>query len=502
MRLHVILVALDLAIAGTLPDGEFDPANSWIADASFFEDFNYLEKRKFFYPRGVGYLNDQPVKYRILDEHLQIEKLREACKGSTNRRDAVMHKLLEDHPWRTKDDKEATFLFVPTYAGAVFDGECGPDAEKLLAELMAELYNKEDFKQAHGQDHIMYSSSESVHERNLARARMIAKEFKAYDTSAMSKADPSVIDYMMSQMTTLETFYRPTMQYCQLFVPALRPADYHVIDTGVPPPPDPEHDDMDWETFKSHRPIEIAMLDTVLPDDRKYATRLTAFTNLSGEASETDVLVALADSKVANATECSKVDLESAGSKSLRCKLKDELSPLEVSQFRQQLFSKARFALITRGSTPHPEAIYDALQAGAIIINTVDKNLDMGLPFQCQVPWEDFTIRIATPKFDADPSNAVKEALQSLSTLDLTRKIKLAKYYRVDVLTHPGFGQTTLIVDNIMLNVLRRCQDEQTLALRHGTSRWNTHCPHMDYGKISLIKRTYHNCDLPPWHMF
>eukprot|EP01056_Protomagalhaensia_sp_Gyna25_P002356 Protomagalhaensia_sp_Gyna_25__2355@NODE_22_length_7715_cov_56_973033_g15_i0_p2_GENE_NODE_22_length_7715_cov_56_973033_g15_i0NODE_22_length_7715_cov_56_973033_g15_i0_p2_ORF_typecomplete_len499_score93_67Exostosin/PF03016_15/6_6e22EnoRase_FAD_bd/PF07055_12/0_14_NODE_22_length_7715_cov_56_973033_g15_i08782374 len=498
MRAGLLLLAARSVLPGTLPDGDFDPEKAWIKDVGFYEDFDRLERRQYFYPRGVGYLNDQPVFFKFLNEtngYPEVADLAAKCGKAQNQRDFVMHSLLLHHEWLTDDDSEATFFFVPTFAGIVLAGECEPDAEEILAKLMVRLRDRPQFKQTHGHDLMMYSSSEAVHDRHRERAQKIVQEHMGYDTEKMSQGDVSVIDYMMSQMVSLEAFYRPNMQFCQLFVPPLLPGDAVVGDKKAIHPQDmPIDDSTDWASYVASRPLNLVMMEGITREDPKYAVRLQAYETLADSKNK---IVAL--NGLQQATECRVESIEKPGA--THCVLNQELTPFDVSQVRQRLFANAKFALITRGATPHPDSFYDALAAGTLIINTIDKSLDMALPFQCQVPWEDFTIRLPTAAFQADPQKTVTEALQALSPEEFSKKLKLQKYYRRDLLVLPGFEQETLIVENIMLNALKRCQDEQLLIPRNKT-RWGINCPHMDYGKVSILKRTLHNCDMPPWQNF
>eukprot|EP01057_Protomagalhaensia_wolfi_P002041 Protomagalhaensia_wolfi_Nauph_80__2040@NODE_229_length_3117_cov_135_628005_g170_i0_p1_GENE_NODE_229_length_3117_cov_135_628005_g170_i0NODE_229_length_3117_cov_135_628005_g170_i0_p1_ORF_typecomplete_len563_score96_14Exostosin/PF03016_15/1_1e18UcrQ/PF02939_16/31UcrQ/PF02939_16/25_NODE_229_length_3117_cov_135_628005_g170_i02921980 len=498
MRGGLLLLAAGSVLGGTLPDGDFNPERAWIKDVEFYEDFDRLERRQYFYPRGVGYLNDRPVLFKFLNEtngYPEVADLAAKCGKADNRRDFIMHSLLLRHEWLTNDDSEATFFFAPTFAGVVLDGQCEADAETTLAKLMARLRDRPQFKQAHGHDLIMYSSTEAVHNRHRERAKKIVQDHLAYDKEKMSQGDPSVIDYMMSQMVSLEAFYRPNMQFCQLFAPQLLPGDAIVADKKAIPPQDmPVEDRTDWSSYVADRPLNVVMMEEIVRGDPKYAVRMRAYETL---ADANNKIVALKG--LQQATECTAESIEKPGA--THCVVQQKLTPFDLSQVRQRLFAKAKFALITRGATPHPDSIYDALAAGTLIINTIDKSLDMALPFQCQVPWEDFTIRLSTAAFEADPPKAIKEALESFSPDEFGRKLKLQKYYRRDLLAVPGFEQDTLLVENIMLNALKRCQDEQLLIPRNKT-RWGINCPHMDYGKVSILKRTYHNSDMPPWQNF
>lgn len=507
-----IAIALTLAAGGTLPDGEFDISNSWITSPeNFFDDFDRLEKRKFFYPKGVGYLNSEAVTYKVLtpqDGFPEIARLSDMCKDAKNQRDYVVNDLMSNHEWALKGDKNNTkifFYYVPTFAGPVLDGECGPNAEAELVSLMRGLWRRPSFATMHGHDLIMYASSESVHERHLARTRKIAQDHIAYDTAAMEKGDVSLIDYMMSQMTSLEAFYRPSLQFCQLFFPIILPEDIAIHRKDNTTASGESHmnrdDPISWTQYAERRPVEIVMMETIKKDDPKYAVRQKAFEALGGSTGDAKPrqIIALQQSNVAG-TQCDWKTIKDK-TESIHCIMNKAVSDIEESQHRQELYSRARFALITRGATPHPQSIYDAIKSGTLIINTIDKNLDMALPFQCQVPWEDFTIRIPTHVFDNNPAKAIDEVLKTLDDTSLSKKLKLMKYYRPDILVQPDYGQQSRIVENTMLNALRRCSDEQLLSPRNLT-RWNVKCPHMDYGKPSILKRTIHNVDIPPWANF
>eukprot|EP01054_Gregarina_sp_Poly1_P005278 Gregarina_sp_Poly_1__5277@NODE_2796_length_1708_cov_203_328458_g1759_i0_p1_GENE_NODE_2796_length_1708_cov_203_328458_g1759_i0NODE_2796_length_1708_cov_203_328458_g1759_i0_p1_ORF_typecomplete_len444_score60_40Exostosin/PF03016_15/3_6e17_NODE_2796_length_1708_cov_203_328458_g1759_i01341465 len=439
MRKYLLTVLFADCLGGTLPEGEFDIKNSWIkSPTSFFDEFNRLEKRKYFYPKGVGYLNSEAVWYKVLNENNgfpQVRKLAELCKDSRNKSDYAVNALMDAHEWRTEDDDKAVFFYVPTFAGAVLAGECGKDAEVELASLMKALWKRSSFNAVHGHDLLMYASSEASHERHLERTRKIAQDRIPYDFKAMENGDLAIIDYMMAQMTTLESFYRPTLQFCQLFFPMILPGDVDFLQTGKSE--FKPQDTITWEEYSKSRPINIAMMEVIKHNNAKFAVREAAYDSFKGQTENVVQMIALKESDLSVAS-CKWNQIFDDFKTTHICALDEAVDAIQESTMRQQLFSQARFALITRGDTPHPSSLYDAMKSGTLIINTIDKNLDMGLPFQCQVPWEDFTIRIPTKVFQNNPYRAVQDKLKLMSDVELTKKIKLQKYYRPDVLVDPG----------------------------------------------------------------
>uniref|UniRef100_A0A7S4BPF1 Exostosin GT47 domain-containing protein n=1 Tax=Chrysotila carterae TaxID=13221 RepID=A0A7S4BPF1_CHRCT len=115
--------------------------------------------------------------------------------------------------------------------------------------------------------------------------------------------------------------------------------------------------------------------------------------------------------------------------------------------FGPNVLSRARFLLCPRGDTPSSNRLVEAFAFGAIPVLLSDRIYQVGLPFQCFVPWK--LLSVQWPEKDYV---ALARTTQRMHARMEARMRRLLFLFRDDMLWH---STTSRVVSNVLLETAR-----------------------------------------------
>lgn len=117
------------------------------------------------------------------------------------------------------------------------------------------------------------------------------------------------------------------------------------------------------------------------------------------------------------------------------------------------LMARTRFALCPRGDTPSSTRPYDAIASGAIPVIISDHVWRVGMPFQCLVPFELFTLTIDEARIATDAAGALRNLSGRMHPYAESRARVLMRHFRRDLLWRVRGSR---VAENVLLDAARR----------------------------------------------
>ncbi|CEM34881.1 unnamed protein product [Vitrella brassicaformis CCMP3155] len=109
-----------------------------------------------------------------------------------------------------------------------------------------------------------------------------------------------------------------------------------------------------------------------------------------------------------------------------------------------------------------------------VLINELDDVFRYGIPFQCEIPWRNFTYAIEGSVFEQDPRAALKPILDELykDHRAVTKKLRLMDYYSKKILWNAPKSETAR---SVLRAMTRQClTNEAKLDFIERTSKYGT----------------------------
>ena len=115
---------------------------------------------------------------------------------------------------------------------------------------------------------------------------------------------------------------------------------------------------------------------------------------------------------------------------------------------------RTRFALCPRGDTPTSTRLYDAIACGSIPVIISEHAFKMGMPFQCLVPYDLFTIQLDEQNISQDAAGALHRlfSLWPREGEAEKRARSVLRHFRRDLLWR---AKGSRVADNLLLEAAR-----------------------------------------------
>jgi len=137
-------------------------------------------------------------------------------------------------------------------------------------------------------------------------------------------------------------------------------------------------------------------------------------------------------------------------------------------KFEPSILLGSQFSLVLRGDSPTTQKFYDSVQYGAIPVIVSDLIFQVGLPFQCLVPYQLFTVEIPEAEWLVDAAAALTRVDARVSTGQRARMRRLMHHFRRDLLWSVNGSR---VAENLLLTAAAH-------KLRHGLTAAD--CPFGD----------------------
>ena len=194
------------------------------------------------------------------------------------------------------------------------------------------------------------------------------------------------------------------------------------------------------------------------------------------------------DCNTSNTGPCSAAGLTSCGA------TLDEHSSIVASphalachgKYDASIFKRVRYSICTRGDNPSSPRLYEAAMYGAIPVFISDRAFEVANPFQCVVPYGQFTRNVEESACLANCGAALTNATASDTPSTLRMMRRLLRMYRRDLLwDHPH----SRVAENILLETAHRY---------YPSSAPGAFCPFPNQLRTCLLKKTYLEQDPDP----
>ncbi|CEM34303.1 unnamed protein product [Vitrella brassicaformis CCMP3155] len=380
--------------------------------------------------------------------------------------------------WRTFDPDKALVYVLPIYPVLLYHRSCKEGNRKKIHALadkaVKEVMETPQWERNRGLDHILvltdfefkypgrmemvFGRAFSTFARNITQGRHLADNHR--DLFGCAVTIPHT-----SSLTALQKAYQPFEKESLLKRGLIKPTDVFEDDRlGSAFDPPSRHDwfQRDYTMFFQGR------------TDFGRPYRNLAFEHLAGwhgpnPAKSVFVMAGNKHKTKLSLPDCPRQE-NTTRSRDMpigrfeRCKIarkkhKDWL--LETSTFMHRL-ANSKLNLCFRGTDVTSSRVMDGFWARTlnVLINEVDDAFKYGIPFQCEIPWRNFTYAIEGSVFEQDPRAALKPILDELykDHRAVTKKLRLMDYYSKKILWNAPKSETAR---SVLRAMTRQCLTDE-----------------------------------------
>ena len=414
-------------------------------------------------------------------ESEKISELWERCYlDKLNKRSGLIFvEQLRYHRWRTFDPEEAAIFVVPIvtmHHDILEEKYFCEEFQDLIHPIINEINQTKYYQKMLGRDHIMVDTwwrSTEISFTYDFRKFFSSIIVGSYGTKKQQKNCYYFLNLKKMlkkkfivgvKRTFVDGFVESGLYYkCMVFVP-FNPNFIQIINTPI-----------------EQREIDFFFLGSVDPW-KPYRNKIfSKFPELENK------VVRLMDvGSHLNITICpfTNSPMESK-QKFLRCKT-------NYTDLFSDWLENSKISLMIRGHDYHSERLYTTLGYGSINLIFSDYLFETGIPFQCFVPWKEFTLQIKSEKFFKDPQKSLK-SIASLTNKQLSHIQEKIFRYQKDVLwNHPE----SRVAENVLKQAVRKCFSLHWLEEKQLYNYKNYNCKYQDDedkfgGKIDLTKEIH-----------